>query len=98
MIKEAPVAAERPFLRDRLKEMKNSLSTSLGALDVVLLGGMGELNQEQRRFLEVAKQNLEKVFIEVEKIKKSLETKPGRARAGSSGLPDQAASGGPTKL
>ncbi len=69
------MAAKHPFLRDRLKEMKNPLSTSLGALDVVLLGGMGELNQEQKRFLEVAKQNLEKVFIEVEKIKESLENK-----------------------
>ena len=64
--------AKKPSLRDRLKDVKNPLSTSLGALDVVLLGGMGELKEEQRRFLEVAKKNLEKVFIEMEKIKESL--------------------------
>ena len=68
------MAGKRFPLKERLKEMKNPLSTSLGALDVVLLGGMGELKPEQRRFLEVAKLNLEKVFIEVEKIKESLET------------------------
>lgn len=88
------MAAKHSSLRDKLKAMKNPLTTSLGALDVVLLGGVGELKQEQRRFLEVAKQNLEKVFIEVEKISESPEIKPGRARAGSSGLPDRAASGG----
>ena len=64
--------AKKTSLRDRLKDVKNPLSTSLGALDVVLLGGMGELKEEQRRFLEVAKKNLEKVFIAMEKIKESL--------------------------
>lgn len=68
------MAGKRVSLKERLNEIKNPLSTSLGALDVVLLGGMGELAQEQKRFLEVAKLNLEKVFIEVEKIKESLET------------------------
>ena len=64
--------AKKSSLRDRLKDVKNPLATSLGALDVVLLGGMGELKEEQRRFLEVAKKNLEKVFVEMEKIKESL--------------------------
>lgn len=64
--------AKKPSLKERLKDVKNPLATSLGALDVVLLGGMGELKEEQKRFLDVAKKNLEKVFIELEKIKESL--------------------------
>lgn len=70
------MAAKRSSLKSQLEEMKVPLSTSLGALDVLLLDGMGELKPEQRCFLEVAKQNLEKVFGEIEKIKESLE--PGK--------------------
>ena len=53
---------------EKLKEIKTPLSTSLGALDFILLGGMGELPEDQKRFLNVAKKNLESGFAEIQKF------------------------------
>lgn len=63
----SPKASSADF-RDQLESMKTSLSTSLGAIDAILLGGVGEVSEEQRRFLGVAKRNLENLFVEIQKF------------------------------
>ena len=54
-------------LRRKVTEWKTAVSTSLGAINFLLLGGTGELTGEQKRFLDVAKKNLEALFGEIKK-------------------------------
>lgn len=53
-------------LCEKLLKIKVPLTTSLGAVDFLLLKGAGPLSDEQRRFLEVAKKNLGKLFSEIQ--------------------------------
>jgi|GEM_PF-3579977 len=52
----------------RVKELKVPLSTSIGAINFLLLNGAGALSDKQKRFLEVAKKNSEKLFAELQKF------------------------------
>ncbi len=58
--------------------MKTILSTSLGAIDLILLEGMGEISEEQKRFLGVAKKNLESLFAEIQKLIDGIESEVKR--------------------
>ncbi|HNV85964.1 MAG TPA: hypothetical protein PKL97_03220 [Candidatus Omnitrophota bacterium] len=58
---------------DRVKELKVPLSTSIGAIHFLLLNGAGALSDKQKRFLEVAKKNSEKLFFELQKFIDTLQ-------------------------
>jgi hypothetical protein len=72
--KKLPKERLKPFYQ-RLKDFKTPLSTSLGAINLILLGGAGEVPEEQRRFLGVAKKNLENLFCEIQKFLDSCDAK-----------------------
>lgn len=61
---------------EKLKSLKASVSTSLGAVNLILLGGMGEVKEEQKRFLSIAKKHLEMLFVDIQKFIESLEAPP----------------------
>jgi|GEM_PF-3605119 len=78
--KPKPIFSNKRFsnFQDKLKNMKTILSTSLGAIDLILLEGMGEISEEQKRFLGVAKKNLESLFAEIQKLIDGIESEVKR--------------------
>jgi len=60
--------------KEKLRELKTPVSTSLGAINFILLGGRGELGEEQKRFLNVAKKNLESLFARIQDFNDWIES------------------------
>lgn len=65
-----------PDCLEKLKSLKASVSTSLGAVNLILLGGMGEVKEEQKQFLSIAKKHLEMLFVDIQGFIESLEAPP----------------------
>ncbi|MBI4549736.1 MAG: hypothetical protein HY714_02295 [Candidatus Omnitrophica bacterium] len=62
---------------EKMSSLKAPLATSLGALNLILLGGMGEVGEEQKRFLEAARNNLQNLFCEIQKFQDWLKEEGG---------------------
>jgi len=72
--------AKKPSKKDpkkeqkaRLKRVKQSVATSLGSVNYLLLGGAGKVGKHEARFLKVAKANLEHVFQEIQEMTDGME-------------------------
>lgn len=75
MRKKKEGGLEEKITRKNLQEWQKNLSTALGAVNFILLDGTGDISEAQRKFLSVARRNLQKLFDDFQECSKEKDEK-----------------------